>query len=166
MDETDAGQAESLLPYSEWYERAIRQVVVQALEHVSREGLPGQHHFYLTFRTDYPGVVIPPRVLARYPHEMTIVLQHQFWDLSVDRAADSFSVGLSFGGVGSVLVVPFGALIGFADPFAQFQLPFEPFALPNDVDRESEASSSSPVSTSEPSIVSLDAFRRRPKEDL
>jgi len=176
MDETEGGQTDNLLPYAAWYEEALRQVVVQALEYVAREGLPGEHHFYLTFRTDYPGVVVPARVLARYPHEMTIVLQHQFWDLKVDRKANLFSVGLSFGGVGSILVIPFGALTGFADPHAQFQLPFEPVELPALVEPVSElapafvaeetAPAEPPAEEDAPQVVSLDAFRRRtpPKE--
>jgi hypothetical protein len=176
MDETESGQTDNLLPYAAWYEEALRQVVVQALEYVAREGLPGEHHFYLTFRTDYPGVVVPARVLARYPHEMTIVLQHQFWDLKVDRKANLFSVGLSFGGVGSILVIPFGALTGFADPHAQFQLPFEPVDLPAAGEPDSEPApvvaveeTAPPEPAPEeaaPQVVSLDAFRRRtpPKE--
>lgn len=168
MDESDSGQPDSLLPYAAWYEEALRQVVVQALEHVAREGLPGEHHFYLTFRTDYPGVILPPRVLARYPHEMTIVLQHQFWDLKVNRPANSFSVGLSFGGVGSILVIPFGALTGFADPHAQFQLPFEPAEPTAVAAAELEppgvvpAPEIAPTEEPPPQVVSLDAFRRRP----
>jgi len=176
MDETESGQTDSLLPYAVWYEEALRQVVVQALEYVAREGLPGEHHFYLTFRTDYPGVTVPARVLARYPHEMTIVLQHQFWDLKVDRAANFFSVGLSFGGVGSILVIPFGALTGFADPHAQFQLPFEPVEtqsvaeadveLALEITPEEAAPAEPAASEPAPQVVSLDAFRRRtpPKE--
>lgn len=171
MSDTDSGQPESLLPYVAWTEEALRQVVVQALDHLAREGLPGAHHFYITFRTDYPGVVIPARLLARYPQEMTIVLQHQFWDPKVDRADQIFSIGLSFGGVGSILEIPFAAITGFADPHAQFQLQFEavppadePASEP-DVEAEPE-SAPEPAADSTPQVVSLDAFRRRtpPKE--
>ena len=84
MAEDKEQQPESLLPYDEWMEAAMRQVVAQAVEYVAANGLPGEHHFYLTFRTDHPGVVIPPRLRAQYPQEMTIVLQHQFWDLKMD----------------------------------------------------------------------------------
>ncbi len=111
--ETEAGP-KSLLPYDAWMEDAMRQVVVRALSFAAREGLPGGHHFYLTFRTDHPGVGIPKRVLAQYPSEMTIVLQHQFWDLNVDEAERMVSVGLSFGGVPSQLSIPFGAISAFA----------------------------------------------------
>jgi uncharacterized protein len=171
MDETDSGQPESLLPYVAWTEEALRQVVVQALDHLAREGLPGAHHFYITFRTDYPGVVIPPRLLARYPQEMTIVLQHQFWDPKVDRARQLFSVGLSFGGVGSILEIPLGAITGFADPHAQFQLQFEAVLPTTEPEPEPEAETEpapapEPAADSTPQVVSLDAFRRRtpPKE--
>ncbi len=81
-DENDP-PVESLLPYEDWTEAAMREVVARALSYVAEKGLPGEHHFYITFRTDHPGVVIPPRLRAQYPHEMTIVLQHQFWDLRV-----------------------------------------------------------------------------------
>ena len=74
---------ESLLPYDTWTEVALRQVMVRALQHAALYGLPGDHHFYLTFRTSHPGVSLPPRLMAQYPQEMTIVLQHQFWDLGV-----------------------------------------------------------------------------------
>jgi len=74
---------ESLLPYDDWVEDAYREVMLRAIEHVAAEGLPGAHHFYLTFRTNRPDVIIPSRLRAQYPEEMTIVLQHQFWDLAV-----------------------------------------------------------------------------------
>ena len=94
----------------------MREVALRALEHAAEHGLPGEHHFYLTFRTDAPGVSVPGHLKARYPQEMTIVLQHQFWDLKVDRDAKRVSVGLSFGGTPSMLVVPFSALVAFLGP--------------------------------------------------
>jgi hypothetical protein len=147
---------ESLLPYDRWMEDALRQVVVRALNHAAAEGLPGQHHFYLTFRTDYPGVVIPPRLKAKYPQEMTIVLQHQFDELAVDEAGRSFAVSLSFGGVRSSLTVPLDAVSAFADPHVQFGLRFGVVAPP--------AAIAAPVPATvegQPQVVSLDAFRRR-----
>ena len=87
MAEDKEQQPESLLPYDDWVEAAMRQVVARALAHAVANGLPGEHHFYVTFRTDYPGVVIPQRLRAQYPQEMTIVLQHQFWDLKMDDEA-------------------------------------------------------------------------------
>ena len=92
------------------------------MAHVVANGLPGEHHFYITFRTDHPGVVIPPRLRAQYPQEMTIVLQHQFWDLKMDDEAGLISVGLSFGGVPASLVIPLDAVTGFADPHVRYGL--------------------------------------------
>ena len=91
-DDQEQQQPESLLPYAAWIETALRQVVVRAIEHVGVEGLPGGHHFYLTFRTDHPGVIIPPHLRAQYPREMTIVLQHRFWDLKFVKDTDRKSV--------------------------------------------------------------------------
>lgn len=157
---------QSLLPYEAWASRALRAVAVDALEHASREGLPGEHHFYISFRTDHPGTVVPGHLKARYPHEMTIVLQHRFWDLTVDRAAQRFSVGLSFSGIGSVLSIPFAALTAFQDPYAQFGLRFEPEL---DAPLDEPAALAEPAAPepelapapSQPQVVSLDAFRRK-----
>ncbi len=123
-DDTPAPRPDSLLPYDAWAQEAMRGVAVRALQFAGEQGMPGEHHFYVSFRTDQPGVTIPARLLAQYPEEMTIVLQHQFWDLKVDEAAGLFSVGLSFGGIASTLVIPFAALTAFADPHAQFGLRF------------------------------------------
>ncbi len=180
-----AGMA-SLLPYDRWTEEALRQVVVRALQYAGVHGMPGEHHFYITFKTDHPGVVIPPRLRAQYPSEMTIVLQHQFWDLVVDEAASQFSIGLSFGGVASTLRVPLAALTAFADPFVQFGLRFQaqvpeaaaaaetnapallPRAGPKAVPDAAEPLDAAPdAEAAKPQVVSLDAFRRRtpPKGD-
>ena len=158
---------ESLLPYETWTEEAFRGVAVRALAHVSVHGLPGDHHFYITFRTDHPATNIPPRLRARYPDEMTIVLQHKFWDLDVDEAGRTLSVGLSFGGVGAMLVVPFDAMTGFADPSVKWGLRFRPI-LPDAAETAPlpEAApdlvAETPVQADPtPQVVSLDAFRRR-----
>src|SRR5487761_2723309 len=124
MSDDQEQRPESLLPYEAWTEQALRHVVIEAVAHAARHGLPGEHHFYLTFRTDHPGVLIPPRLRAQYPQEMTIVLQHQFWDLTMDEASGLVSVGLSFGGVPTTLVIPLDAVTGFADPFVRFGLRF------------------------------------------
>jgi hypothetical protein len=102
---------------------ALRGVVRRVLADVAREGLSGDHHLYISFNTGMPGVRISQRLRAQYPEEMTIVLQHQFWDLTVTEIA--FEVGLSFNGVPEKLVVPFDALKGFADPSVQFGLEFQ-----------------------------------------
>ncbi len=156
---------DSLLPYDAWTEEAMRQVVVRALAFVGAQGMPGEHHFYVSFRTDRPGVSIPARLLSQYPHEMTIVLQHQFWDLQVDEPAGWFSIGLSFGGIPSTLQVPFSAVTAFADPHVQFGLRFRPPGeeAANDDPEDITPPEPEPAAPSEtPQVVSLDAFRRRP----
>src|ERR1700692_2310697 len=110
MEDDPRQQIESLLPYERWIANALRHVVVQAIEHVAKHGLPGGNHFYISFRTPSPGVVIPARLRAQYPEEMTIVLQHQFWDLKLDHEARTIRVGLSVRGVSSTLVLPLDAL--------------------------------------------------------
>jgi hypothetical protein len=102
---------------------ALRNVVRTVLEDAAGKGLPGEHHFYISFDTRAQGVRMSPRMLAQYPEEMTVVLQHQFWDLTVTD--DGFEVGLSFGGVPERLAVPFAAIKGFFDPSVQFGLQFE-----------------------------------------
>ncbi len=170
MSDPTPPQVESLLPYDDWTEAAMRQVMVRALAHVAAEGLPGEHHFYISFRTDHPGVVIPARLRAQYPTEMTIVLQHQFWDLRLDEAAGLFSVGLSFGGVPTTLVIPLAAITGFADPYVRFGLRFragEPAAAPPAAEvpapepPEAAPEPQPAPATPAPQVVSLDAFRRR-----
>ena len=153
---------ESLLPYALWTEEALRVVVQDALAHAAKHGLPGEHHFYITFRTDHPGVAMPGHLRARYPQEMTVVLQHKFWDLSVDRAAGIFSVGLSFGGVPAMLTVPFAALTAFADPSVRFGLRFQ--AMPAQ-ETAPEAETAVAAASGPSQVVSLDSFRRRPARD-
>ena len=102
---------------------AMRGVLRRVLEDAAKRGLPGDHHFYITFLTHAEGVKLSPRLLAQYPDEMTIILQHQFWDLAVHD--DRFEVGLSFGGIPERLAVPFAAIKSFFDPSVQFGLQFE-----------------------------------------
>ena len=102
---------------------ALRGVVRRVLADIARNGLPGEHHFYVSFDTRAEGVRLSTRMKAQYPQEMTIVLQHQFWDLTVSEVA--FEVGLSFGGVPERLHVPFDAIKGFFDPSVQFGLEFQ-----------------------------------------
>ena len=162
MEDTPQIPPESLLPYDAWTQEALRAVVVRALRHAADHGLPGEHHFYITFRTDYPGVSVPARLLAKYPEEMTIVLQHQFRDLAVEPDESGFQVGLSFGGVPTTLVVPFAALVGFADPFVRFGLRFTP-PEPEPVAPEPEPDPPrlAPEEQGPGAVVSLDKFRRR-----
>jgi len=107
---------------------ALLGVVREVLVEVTKAGLPGDHHFFLTFQSRAPGVQISSRLTEQYPEEMTIVLQHQFWDLAV--ADHAFDVGLSFNGVPERLHVPFAALTGFYDPSVKFGLKFAPDPLP------------------------------------
>lgn len=158
-------------------QNALRGVVRDVLARVAREGVPGDHHFYVSFRTTDPGVRMSQRLRERYPTDMTIVLQHQFWDLEVED--DSFEVGLSFGNVPEKLTVPLRAVTGFFDPSVQFGLKFDhPEAEIEDDDGESApvetlvpaaasnapeapAAESAPASTGGAEVVSLDKFRKK-----
>jgi hypothetical protein len=103
---------------------ALRGVLRRVLADAAEQGLPGEHHFFITFLSTAEGVKLSPRLLAQYPEEMTVILQHQFWDLVVTE--DRFEVGLSFGGIPERLVVPFSAIKSFFDPSVQFGLQFDP----------------------------------------
>jgi hypothetical protein len=156
------------LDYARLVREALRDVARQALRLAAEEGLPGEHHFYLTFRTSHPGVAISPGLHARYPERMTIVLEHQFWDLAVGEEA--FSVTLRFGGAPERLHVPFAALVSFADPAGPFGLHFEPVeqgtaetgAVP--AEAAEPALATAPTAAAEPSagnVVDIRVFRRR-----
>jgi len=108
------------LRYDIWVEEALRSVIKKTLVTVAERGLPGDHHFYISFMTQDKGVMIPGRLRAQHPNDMTIVLQYQFDDLRADE--DSFSVSLSFGGVKERLVIPYASVISFADPSVNFAL--------------------------------------------
>jgi hypothetical protein len=121
--------------YDKMVEEALRGVVREALARTAKTGLMGSHHFYITFRSQSPGVELPDYLLARYPEEMTIVLEHQFWGLEVDD--DKFAVTLSFSNKAERLVVPLAAITAFADPSVKFGLQFQEGA-------ESEAAKDGP----------------------
>ena len=116
---------DSLIPYDEIVQEALRAVVGRVLGAVERGGgtLPGNHHFYITFKTAAPGVKIPKHLRERFPDEMTIVLQNKFWDLNVDE--DGFGVGLSFNQIPAKLEIPFAAITAFVDPAVDFGLQFQ-----------------------------------------
>ncbi len=115
---------DSLIPYDEIVQEALRAVVGRVLGQMQHEGmLPGEHHFYITFKTSAPGVDIPGHLIARFPDEMTIVLQNKFWDLKVHDAA--FEVGLSFNAIPTRLFIPFSSITGFHDPAVNFALQFQ-----------------------------------------
>ena len=126
IDEDD-----EILRYDRMVEQVLRGVVRQAVEEVIETGLPGDHHFYITFMTDYPGVNIPDYLRERYPGEMTIVLQYQFYDLIVDD--EKMGVTLSFNNVPERLIIPLAAITIFADPSVNFALQFQPLGEELDV---------------------------------
>jgi hypothetical protein len=168
MAEDEQPPPESLLPYDEWMQDALRQVAVAAVRHVAAAGQPGGHHFFITFKTGFPGVVIPERLRVQYPDEMTIVLQHQFHSLNVDEAGQFMSVGLSFSGVPSILTIPVAAITSFEDPEVRFGLQFE-VAVPEPIkvaDIPAPEGDDVPASPHDgpADVVSLDAFRRRQKD--
>ena len=157
---------DSLIPYDDIVQDALRGVVSRVLQRISDEGgLPGSHHFYIAFRTRAPGVSIPKHLMDRYPDEMTIVIQHRYWDLVV--APDHFSIGLSFNQMPSSLVVPYDAIVGFVDPAVNFALQFAPKdgdGPPND--SGPDAGPDAPEPPPEPqdegsNVVTLDRFRRK-----
>ncbi len=115
--------SKDLIRYDLLVQDALKGVVRKVLGDAARDGLPGDHHFYVSFRTDFPGVRLSPRLREKYPEDMTIVLQHQFWDLTITE--QHLEVGLSFSGVPERLFIPLDALTGFFDPSVQFGLKFE-----------------------------------------
>ncbi|MBK8906788.1 MAG: hypothetical protein IPM60_02475 [Rhodospirillales bacterium] len=173
---TDGAQKGSL-PYDQWIEDALRGVVRRALLHAGEVGLPDEHHFYVTFRTDVGGVDIPAYLRALHPEEMTIVLQHQFWDLDVDD--ECFAVTLKFRGKRERLVVPLAAISQFADPSVNFGLQLKqavgksgeaPGALPTPSAERETPKSSDPGETGKPAadaaddddrVIALDRFRKK-----
>ena len=151
------------IDYGRLVERALRQVVRAALDVVAKQGLPGRHHLYITFRTDHPGVGLADDLRARYPTEMTIVLQHEFWDLEVEE--ERFAVGLSFGGVPHRLEIPLEAVTVFADPSVEFGLQFTA-APPGGAAQPAPAEPSgepgqAPAEGGSAEVVALDRFRKK-----
>jgi hypothetical protein len=169
--------AKDELGYDRIVERQLRGVAREVLAQVASQGLPGDHHFYITFRTDFPGVSIGPALKAQFPKEITIVLQHQFWGLEVTDEA--FAVTLSFSGKHERLHVPFEALISFTDPSVKFGLQFElksqqvelqpsdkpetkdeaPVALPKKT--EAKAEDANGDGTKPATVIALDTFRKK-----
>jgi hypothetical protein len=115
--------SEDLMDYQALVERAMKGVVRDVLLRVAEDGLPREHHLYITFRTEHEGVEIADRLVAQYPDEMTIVLQYQFWGLEISE--DAFEITLSFSGKNERLFIPFDAVVGFADPSVNFGLQFK-----------------------------------------
>jgi uncharacterized protein len=155
--------AQDLYQYEKMVEQALRGVVREALERAGREGLRGQHHFYIGFATEMPGVVIPDSLRSRYPNEMTIVLQHQFWNLDITE--ESFSITLSFQKQLERLTVPFAAIRSFADPSVNFVLQFaQPEQEPAQAAGVPAPIATPPQAAEKPAtaeVVTLDSFRKR-----
>ena len=123
---------DSLIPYDEIVQEALRAVVSRVLGEVEANGLPGEHHFYITFRTRAPGVEIPQHLIEKFPDEMTIVIQNRYWDLKVSE--DRFKVGLSFNQISSMLHIPFAAITSFVDPAVDFALQFHVDEVEDDIE--------------------------------
>ncbi len=160
--------SEDLIRYDILTREALRGVVRKVLSEVSKVGLPGDHHFFISFASTAPGVRLPARLVERYPDEMTIVLQNQFWDLKVSETA--FEVGLSFDDRPETLYIPFAAILGFFDPSVEFGLKFEvetdldvnetdPEA--GEDDGETEPDDEVPPPSGGDKVVSLDSFRKK-----
>ena len=172
--------SEDLMDYQALVERAMKGVVRDVLARVAEDGLPGEHHLYISFRTEHEGVEIADRLVAQYPDEMTIVLQYQFWGLEISE--DAFEITLSFSGKNERLYIPFDAVVGFADPSVNFGLQFKA-ADGDDISIDPvEAQDAAPIEdTSDPEfeddasdagepengdqktgeVVALDAFRKK-----
>ena len=154
---------DSLIPYDEIVQEALRAVVGRVLGEVEATGrLPGEHHFYITFKTGAAGVDIPRHLAERFPDEMTIVIQNRFWDLKVRD--DGFEVGLSFNQAPARLAIPFAAITGFVDPAVNFQLQFQAQGEEGGIDDHEHAENDPPAV--EPvedgsNVVSVDFSRKK-----
>lgn len=164
-DDTD-----NLLRYDKMVEEALRGVVKRSIQEVVDHGLPGDHHFYITFLTEFPGVQIPDYLRERYPGEMTIVLQYQFSDIYVDDTR--MEVTLSFNNVPEKLVVPLASISIFADPSVNFALQFQPIGEDgeadfldvldeSDFDPDDDGNDGGPKGSKTGEVVSLDKFRKK-----
>lgn len=157
------------LRYETMMESALRGVMRQALVYAAEHGLPGTHHFYITFRTEHPGVELPATLRQKYPREMTIVLQYQYWRLAVSD--EGFEVTLSFDAKQERLVIPFAAVTAFVDPSVQFglQFPSADGADKSPVEAAAPSTAQAAAVVAEPGkppadgerVVKLDSFRKK-----
>ncbi|SKB37058.1 SspB family protein [Sphingopyxis flava] len=153
---------DSLIPYDEIVQDALRAVVGRVLRQIEgTDSLPGEHHFYITFKTQAPGVAIPGHLIAKFPDEMTIVLQNRFWDLAVED--DHFSVGLSFNQTPSMLTIPYAAITAFVDPSVDFGLQFQVSDDSEDPEPHDEADNDRPDASAEDgsNVVTVDFGKRK-----
>lgn len=157
---------EEAFRYDKMVEKALRGVVKQALDEVVKDGVVDEHHFYITFFTEHPGVKIPEYLKERYPGEMTIVLQHQFYDLEVTD--EKFTVMLSFNNIPERLVIPLSAITIFADPSVNFALQFQPLNEDGDDEIHFEAEElevdRDDKEKKKGEVISLDSFRKKDKD--
>lgn len=167
--------SETEINYEEYVQNALKHVMVNVLKRIVAEGLPGEHHFYITFRTHADGVLIPQFLHDQYPDEMTVVLQSQFWNLAVSD--DGFDVDLKFNGTAASLTIPFSAVTTFVDPSVQFALQFNEdgdddtvensiFAeassfLADDSNKDGDKAAASTPASDGDNVVTLDAFRKK-----
>jgi uncharacterized protein len=153
--------------YEVMVQNALRSVVREALRHVEKSGLPGNHHFYITFETNRPDVKIPDFLRQKHPEEVTIVLQHQFWDLKIDDKG--FGVNLSFNDAQEAIYVPYTAIISFLDPSVKFGLQFVPDKFlstgpgssPQSPDLNTKKNGDTPTPSKTDNVVTLDNFRKK-----
>jgi hypothetical protein len=160
---------DSLIPYDEIVQEALRAVVGRVLGEIEATGgeLPGGHHFYITFKTGAPGVTIPAHLRERFPDEMTIVLQNKFWDLAVDE--EGFTVGLSFNQIPAKLTIPFSAITAFVDPAVDFGLQFQAAVPDMEPEPHDSAENDSPEDGDKPpegdgdgsNVVTVDFGRKK-----
>lgn len=155
---------EDYIEYGRLIDDSMRSIVKKALMLVEHQGLKGDHHFFITFQTKFPGVMISDRLLEKYPEEMTIIIQHQYWELEVEEK--SFSIVLSFDNIHESLVIPFDALTAFADPSVKFGLQFRKVSGGGAAKKESRTkktvkSKPEDQQGSNNNIVMLDNFRKK-----
>jgi hypothetical protein len=156
------------IDYADLVRQAFLDLVRKVLARAAEEGLPGDHHFYLTFATAHDGVELSPRLRQKFPEEMTVVLQHQYWNLQADAAG--FSVTLRFGGAPERVVVPWPALRSFTDPSVDFGLQLRPADAQAEASTEATTREQNPPALASvkksvarsPKVVNLGAFRRKP----
>lgn len=157
------------LRYDRWIEDALKSVVRKALSYCQQNGLPGEHHFYVTFATDHPAVILPDSLRDQYPEEITIVIEHEYWDLEVTD--EYFDIVLSFNDIKTPIHVPFEAITGFADPSVKFGLQFKMELLEDADDLDDDDPDDDPVGDdtsaeadedeNKDNVVALDAFRKK-----
>jgi hypothetical protein len=161
MSELDSMAAKGF-DYDDLVQNALKSVVKDSLKYVADYGLPGSHHFYITFQTNRPDVKIPDFLREKHPDEITIVLQHQFWDMKVD--SQGFEVSLSFNDIQEKICVPFSAIVNFLDPSVKFGLQFTPEDPPKDIPEKQSKPRKKNDKESEKgphNVVTLDSFRKK-----